>query len=390
MNAVRLKPFALLRGRLYPDDPEVGDLPMLFLVYLAFLLLPLGFRNGPPMPWLQTIACAVLFLPLYFWGWWRPPHLATLCLTMAALGLYLVPVNPGANTFTIFALAQAAELRSARQAWALLVGILGSFGLACWWLDLPNVVLITAAIPGIAVFSGIRSLRQAQMKRAVLKLSQDEVRRLGELAERERIARDLHDLIGHTLSVVVLKSELARKLVSRDPERASREIGEVETLARRSLEEVRQTLRGIRQASFLQELAQARLGLEAAGVRSHFEVSELPAKLADEIEVVLAFALREAVTNVIRHANANTLVVELKARDRHLELEIRDDGRGGVNRQGQGLLGMAERVRNAGGTLTVDSRRGEGTRLALVLPLPAVCGAPAQVAAAAWAGSPAT
>lgn len=388
MNAIRLKSLARLRGRLYPDDQEYGDLPMLFLVYLAFLLLPLGFRGGPPMPWLATIVCTLLFLPLYFWGWWRPPHLATLCVGMASLGLYLVPFNPGANTFTIFALAQAAEIRSTRTAYGLLVGILGSFAFACWWLDMPNVVLITAAIPGIAVFSAVRNFRQAQQKRAVLRLSQDEVRRLGELAERERIARDLHDLIGHTLSVVVLKSELARKLVARDPERAGREIAEVETLARRSLEEVRQTLRGIRQASFLQELAQARLGLEAAGVQSTFDVSELPARLPDALESALGFALREAVTNVIRHAQARSLVVELKARDGRLDLEIRDDGRGGVARQGQGLLGMEERIRAAGGALVVDSRRGEGTRLAISAPLP-----PADTAvapAAAWADSPAT
>lgn len=386
MHAIRLKPFAALRGRLYPDDQESGDLPMLFLVYLGFLLLPLFIQGHPPMAWLPTVASIVLFLPLYFWGWWRPPQLPLLSLTMAALGLALVPLNAGANTYTIFALAQAAEVRSGKLAIGLLVGILGSFALTCWSLGLPSVVLVTAAVPGIAVWSAIRNFRAGQRKRAVLKLSQDEVRRLGELAERERIARDLHDLIGHTLSVVVLKSELARKLLERDPDRASREIAEVEALARRSLLEVRQTLSGIRRASLQQELAQARLALEAADVRSRFEVTELAMALPTDVESVLAYTLREAVTNVVRHAHARTLAVTLRTGERQAQLEIRDDGRGGVQNHGQGLSGMSERITAAGGSLHIDSRRGEGTRLCIHLPLPATAAAPA----AAWADAAVT
>lgn len=386
MNAVRLKPFAALRGRLYPDDPESGDLPMLFLVYLGFLLLPIFIQGHPPMAWVPTVASVLVFLPLYFWGWWRPPQLHLLSIAMAALGLSLVPLNSGANTYTIFALAQAAEVRSTKVAVALLLGILGSFAVVCAWLGLPSVVLVTAAVPGIAVWSAIRNFRAGQRKRAVLKLSQDEVRRLGELAERERIARDLHDLIGHTLSVVVLKSELARKLVERDPARAGREIAEVEALARRSLVEVRQTLSGIRRANLQQELAQSRLALEAADVRSRFELGELDADLPADLESVLAFALREAVTNVVRHADARALTVTLKQRDRQVQMEIQDDGRGGVQQHGQGLRGMAERIAAADGTLTLDSRRGEGTRLLVVLPVPARV----PVIAAAWTDVPAT
>ena len=380
MIPLRLKLFGSLRGRLYPDDPEIGDLPMLFLLYLSFLLLPLFIQRSTATDWTPTVLATLLFLPMYFWGWWRPRQLPGLALTMNGLALLLLPFNPGASTLAIYALAQAADVRSFKLSVALALIILLSFGLMVWLLGLPLIVLFVAVVPGLAVWFGNRSFRDAQRRRAILTLSQEEIRRLGELAERERIARDLHDLLGHTLSVVVLKTELARKLLERAPERALAEIIEVEALARRSLDEVRQTVRGIRRASLQQEYAQSRLALEAAGVRSQLAHNDIDVPAG--LESALAFALREAVTNIVRHAQASHMQVELQKQGRFLTMDIRDNGRGGLQRHGQGLTGMAERIEALDGTLEIDSPRGRGTRLFIQLPLPAPTAEAAQLPAA--------
>src|SRR5690606_24618433 len=143
-----------------------------------------------------------------------------------------------------------------------------------------------------------------QERDAALRLSHDEVRRLASLAERERIGRDLHDLLGHTLSMVALKSDLAGRLLARDPAAAHREIGEVSRVAREALSQVRRAVSGIRAAGFAAELASARLLLETDGIAFDYRFDDglgagiLPAG----VESALAMTVREAATNIQRHA----------------------------------------------------------------------------------------
>ena len=138
-----------------------------------------------------------------------------------------------------------------------------------------------------------------------LQLAQEEIEHLAKVAERERIARDLHDLLGHTLSLITLKAELARKLVDRDPQRAKQEMQDVEHTSRAALADVREAISGYRGQGLAAELLRARQTLETAGITVDCEASEVP--LSPAQETVLALALREAVTNVVRHAQAQTL-----------------------------------------------------------------------------------
>ena len=363
---LRLRVFDRIRGRWYPEDPETGDLPMLLLVYLSFLLLPLTLPRFDVVSWVPTLVALALFLPLYFHAWWRSRHLFAEVLAMAGIGVVLTPVNPGASTFVVYALAHAAELRNTRQAYGVLFGTAVLYAGLLLWLSFPPIVLIAALVPGVAVFFANRGMREAQRKRAVLKLSQEEVQRLSQRAERERIARDLHDLLGHTLGVIALKAELARKLALRAPERAADEIAQVEQLARSGLEEVRLALHGMRRTTLDEECAQARLALEAGGVSLSLTREELP--LDRDTEAVLAYALREAVTNVLRHARARSASIQLGGSASQVWLEVRDDGRGGALPSGHGLRGMQERVDAAGGRLRVDSPAAGGTLLRVELP----------------------
>lgn len=384
MPPLRLRWFNRIRGRWYPDDAEIGDLPILLLVYLGFLLLPLVAPRFPQVSWLATLLAVVVFLPLYFWGWWRPRQLPLLSVAIALLAYALTPLNPGACTMLVYALAQAAELRSLRQALLLAAAILCGYALLLWWIRFPAVVMLAAVIPGLAVFFGNRSFREMQRRRAVLRLSQEEVRRLSERAERERIARDLHDLLGHTLSLIAIKAELARKLATRAPERAGDEMAQVEQLARASLEEVRMALHDMRRATLDQELAQIRLSMEAAGVSLQLERGDV--MLDRACEEALAYVLREAGTNIIRHARAGKAQISIREEAGHVLMEVSDDGRGGapeldLREASNGLRGMRERVHACGGELQLRSARGSGTRLRVRMPrlMPADAAAPTRV-----------
>jgi two-component system sensor histidine kinase DesK len=206
-----------------------------------------------------------------------------------------------------------------------------------------------------------------------LRRSAEEVQRLARIAERERIGRDLHDLLGHTLSLIAIKSELAAKLISRDRDAAAREITEVMNIARDSLRQVRTAVTGLRSAVLEGEMASARTLLETVGVKLTCQRDAMV--LSAQIETSLAMIVREAVTNIQRHARAQWASIEVRAlveekgREKGVLLVVTDDGCGGISAGGNGLAGIRERVQSLGGTLDIDSPRGEGTRLRVRVPL---------------------
>jgi two-component system sensor histidine kinase DesK len=280
-----------------------------------------------------------------------------------------MPSNPFANTYLIYAAGFAATIGGPlwqRLGW--LAAMLGGLLVEIVLLGYPVFVFLVTVIVAVAVFFGNHHFLESQRKRAQLQLSHDEVRRLAALAERERIGRDLHDLLGHTLSLVALKSELAGKLIERDPQAARRELGEVTRVARDALSQVRSAVTGIRAAGVASELASARLLLESDGVNFRYELA--PLALPPEVEVVLAMTLREAVTNIQRHARARNAHARLSAQADEAVLRIEDDGRGGAITPGNGLSGMRERLEALGGRLRVDSAPGRGTRIDAHVPLP--------------------
>jgi two-component system sensor histidine kinase DesK len=210
---------------------------------------------------------------------------------------------------------------------------------------------------------GSVSIHYAQRHRLTARLlaAHEQAEHLAKIAERERIARDLHDLLGHTLSVIVLKSELAAKLAEKDVTRAVSEIRDVERISRDALAQVRDAVRGYRSGSFESEVRQAREALEAAGVQ--VEASLQPPQLTPSQESVFALALREAVTNVVRHAQATVCRLSLRRDGPYCELEIADNGRGGSLVEGSGLSGMRERVEALGGILERDGSHGTLLRI---------------------------
>jgi two-component system, NarL family, sensor histidine kinase DesK len=203
---------------------------------------------------------------------------------------------------------------------------------------------------------------------AELQQARAEIARLAVESERLRFARDLHDTLGHALSAIAVKSELARKLVRRDNDRAEAELVDIEQVARSALQDVRETVAGYRSLSLHEQLDGARQVLRAAGISCSVEGADEP--LPAETGSLLAWVLREAATNVVRHSRASVCNVRLRRDGRTAELRVADDGVGpGVATDGHGLAGLAERVTGVGGTLDTGPRHGGGFELLARVPL---------------------
>jgi two-component system sensor histidine kinase DesK len=233
-------------------------------------------------------------------------------------------------------------------------------------LFLPFICLLTAfAIQGTGYLITVnRELSEAR----------DELARNAVAEERLRFARDLHDLLGHSLSLIALKSELARRLAEADPHRARQEMADVEEAARRALAEVREAVSGYRQVSCAQALAEARAALSGAGIalRQPDRVPTLPGA----VDAALGWVVREATTNVLRHSGARTVTVGLTEDGVRAELTVTDDGAGTGDRvtvvgraPGAGLAGLRERVAALGGELDAGPVDGGGYRVRASVPL---------------------
>lgn len=362
------------------DTPETAAWPAadgrawrrINLVYLVFLFLPLAFSGewrGPAT--VATLVALAAFLPVYWISYTLEGRRALgAAAAMVLLGFLLTPWNPGANTFIVYAFATLGFSQPWRRAVVVGIGVVAAYALLLNATGQPLPIALAPLVIGGAVMVGAIFGRREMARNAALRLSQQEVDRLARSAERERIARDLHDLLGHTLSVIAVKSELARRLAERDGSAAATHIGEVEAVARDALKQVREAVTGMRSTELAAELANARLALLSADVALDVRHDPLP-MLSPAQENALGMALREATTNVIRHAAASRVEIALVREGRVLRLDVQDDGRGlpaGAS-GGNGLSGMRERLAALGGSVQLDSAVGAGTRLRVLLPL---------------------
>ena len=345
-----------------PGVPRFG-MRLFLLAYLLFLFIGPLIGDPGTAGWLATLGSLPLFLLLYVATWLaiderRQIRALVLLLGIAALGLAVIPFNIGGNTYVVYAAAFVPFLLPPRYSLLWFLGLIvavSAVSLALpspdqWWVMVPTALLIVM-IGGANLFYA-ESLRRS----ALLFQAKEEVEEMATLAERERISRDLHDLLGHTLSVITLKSELASRLAESDPERAVREIREVERVSRDALAEVRTAVEGYRGLGFSGELRNAARALEAAGVHLDVTVGDVPMSLRHES--VMALALREAVTNIVRHARAHNCRITFVHQDGALILTVADDGQAGTVREGRGLAGMRERLEAVGGSLVLATTPG--------------------------------
>ena len=348
------------RMKLLPEDQDWTA--YVWLVYLLFFLGVPFFFPVPAWQRVATVLGTLAALPLYFWGYWVHGRRALWVVAgFTLLGSLFATINPGASVMFVFAATYLARLGDPPKAFPYLGILLIVEALEAWLLHLPETfwipTMVFSALIGSVVIQWVHRRRLSDK----LLAAQAESEHLAKVAERERIARDLHDLLGHTLSVIVLKSELASRLTASDPERAAEEIRDVERISREALTQVRAAVRGYRSAGFDSELREAMRALEAAGIQ--VETSVAPPPLSPAQETVFAMALREAVTNVVRHAHATVCRLTLQKTGRFCEMVIADNGLGGALDEGSGLSGMRERVEALGGALERDGSHGTELRI---------------------------
>ncbi|MHB8599471.1 MAG: sensor histidine kinase [Ktedonobacteraceae bacterium] len=349
------------------------------------------FQSHLPLPRLiAALVGVVLFFGIYLLAAWRKAQylvslplpsehtdastwiiivvLTTLCLVFALLGqgfgsqglFYYTSGYVGASLSirrTILVVALITLL-------ALVVGWYTGIG----WIDLVQTVVF---VPGIIFIT--KSMLWSITTSWELHTARKEIARLAVETERLRIARDLHDLLGHNLSLIALKSELAGRLVKAAPERAVVEIGDVENVARTTLQEVREAVASYRQPTLASELHAAREILTAAGIVYQFDGDEtIMSGLPTTIESALSWVVREGVTNSIRHSRAHTCTIHMTRNNDSVSVAIADDGVGPVgstNRQGNGLRGLVERIAELGGQCEVGATSGGGFRILVTVPL---------------------
>jgi two-component system sensor histidine kinase DesK len=344
------------------------------LVALVFLAYPLadlvsgGVTGGGAVAAAAALAAfAALYLRLFWilpWvgderraeGWVLLGAIALLAIGLAA------PLEDEWTALMVYLSVAAGLALPIRLAFA---GVLATAAVAAVMVGVDEPVVVQALVFGMLVLA-VRRLSALVEELAAARA------RVAELAvseERLRLSRDLHDLLGHNLSVIALKGELARRLIERDePAAAAEEMRDVESVARASLQDAREAVRGLRRGSLAAELGRAREALDAASIEATVRDD---GQLPGQIEGILAFVVREATTNVIRHSKARRCEFAVRRAAETAELEVRDDGVGPPDSraEGSGLRGLGERLAEAGGTLEAGAAPGGGFRVLARIPL---------------------
>jgi two-component system sensor histidine kinase DesK len=359
----KLKPWSVII-----HDKDHGWTPMIWLVYLGFFFVDPVLNHASAKIWTLDLIGAGVFLVLYLGLFFlENPYALGHIGGMVVLGLLYQPINDGGCTFFIYAASMLPFCVETQTAAFVGVATVGGIGaIQCLVLHIYGWRMFYSTFFPVIIGAGNSFFAERNRMNHKLRKANEEVEHLAKVAERERIARDLHDVLGHTLSVITLKSELAGKLIDRDPQRAGKEIREVEEISRQALSEVRDAIRGYRSKGLAAELAQAKSTLETAGLAVQCDAATTM-KLPALQESVLSLAVREGVTNVVRHAQARSCRLRLEQRNGSCRLEIYDDGHGFSTMEGNGLRGMRERVEMLGGTLERMNR--SGTMLIITLPL---------------------
>lgn len=344
-----------IHEQLVPEKMELGMQPYVHLIYLFFFFFSLYFKQPEGTDIVIIAIGLVCFLFCYFRAYWYSgktllAYITAICLIAVAMS----EINWGGATFFVYAAAFCGALQHRKQAFIILLAII-TF-VICYTLLTDKPIYFGIASIFMSFIIGIINIYQFEvaLKNSALKQSQQEIKILAQTAERERISRDLHDLLGHSLSVITLKSELAGKILKKGgtSKQALTEIKAVEELSRETLAQVRNAVTGYNKATLSAELLQAKVATNAASIEliTDLQVDHLPEKMESE----LALIVREAITNVVRHANTTKVWIKLTEQNSQLNLTVSDEGQGPIDAQNSGINNMKTRIEKLAGTMTIS------------------------------------
>ncbi|MEN7342675.1 MAG: sensor histidine kinase [Pseudomonadota bacterium] len=356
------------------DEPQDKARPLrwkLFnLIYVLFYFPEWLWRPPGAADIAAFVIGFAIFLPIYLRSFETGgDHGLKSMFAMETIALALSPFSGLHGVFHIYACVQAGFLRPGKLAVKWILGLTvfyAAFTLLSTsdyqdWIN-AAFALVFGVISGIGIISSAEAYEHARIRERAQSVERQHAR----LAERERIAHDLHDVLGHTLTMVALKSEVAAKLIQKDPERAREEIDAVTTAARSALAEIRETVYGMTITTLDAELDLARHALADAGITLTVagSIPDLDAKQSK----ALGLGVREATTNIVRHANASRAEITFSNENQQIHVTISDDGRAAADkvREGAGLTGLRRRIRELGGETEIGGER--GMSISIMLP----------------------
>ncbi|MEU4104336.1 sensor histidine kinase [Streptomyces tanashiensis] len=350
------------------------------LSLLPWLLMGMGalshlLGGEAPNPWiggLGLLAFNSVYIAIVFRAFdprsRETPLTWGLLITLGALtfGLALGYGREWLLLFPLLGLGVGAVVRRGRLLPVITFPLVLAVGAVTFWRDGWNSIgIVYGTFISIMVTAAILALDETVRQ---LRATREELARAAVEKERLRFSRDLHDLLGHTLSVIVVKSEVVRRLAPRDLDAALAQVADIESVGRQALTEIREAVTGYREGSLATELDRARDALSSAGIEP--VVRRSGPLLEPQTEALLSWVVRESATNAVRHSGASRCEIDLSGSAGRVRLTVTDDGRGPANgTPGSGLRGLRERVAAAGGTLDSGPAPRGGFRVTAELPV---------------------
>jgi two-component system sensor histidine kinase DesK len=357
--------FRKIDSWLLPRNLNEQFSPYVWLIYLPLFFVPVVIFHQQPMDLVWTFLASIVFLGLYFHSYWvKSQHVIYHIIGILLISTLAALVSATACTLFIYAGAFCSRLKPLKYAGAVLIGILLWITAISWLFDFEVYFYMPALT--FTMIVGILNIYQCVLhqNKQELILSRKETQRLAKVAERERIARDLHDLIGHTFSVITLKADLAGRLLDKgldkDLDKVRTEIKQLEEISRNALSQVREVVSGYRTSDLLSELANAKNVFASVDIDFYYQfenIDEQQIELDSASNKELAIVLRELVTNIIKHARATQVTVTIKHKNGKIVLAMQDNGQGFENMQhkGFGIKGIEERIQKLHGFVSIKT-----------------------------------
>ncbi|MEK4739808.1 histidine kinase [Bacillus mycoides] len=353
---------------------QMGFFPYMWLVYLLFPIYNLTQVSGGKLA--IGIGMLMVFIVTYRQLYFvQKTFILWACIQMLLTFLFAVFYNPFMiffGFFTASAMGFAPSKKVFRLLWGLLIVMLGAFIFVNF-----NQLTTTSLVNIVPMFIlmlltpfGMRNFNQKKMLKNQLNEANEQIKDLVKREERQRIARDLHDTLGHTLSLITLKSQLVEKLIVKNPERASIEAKEITQTSRTALKQLRELISDMRMITVEEELEQIKAILQAANIELEIKQEASASSLSPIEQNILGMCLREAVTNVVKHSKATRCTVCVVELQGELILKVEDNGIGleEQNHDGNGIRGMKERIALIDGLVELDTVN-PGTLLTVKVPI---------------------
>ncbi|MEK4848542.1 sensor histidine kinase [Paenibacillus sp. FSL H7-0756] len=365
--------------RFFPQ--KFGFFPYIWLIYLVFPILNLQGYSGVKL--MAGYGLVLLFLVTYRQLYWTEGRTYTAwmgvqLLIIVVLTVVYSPYNMYMGFFSSNFIGWYTDTSQFRRALAVFTAVLAGLGL----FYLPQVYgpdilfMLPFAIMMLITPFGIRSINRRRVLEKELDQANEQIKEMIKREERMRIARDLHDTMGHTLSLITLKSQLVEKMVVKNPERAQAEAREIQRTSRAALRQVRELVSEMRAVSVAEELAEAAEMLRSAEIALEVEGDAALPGVSDLTQSILSLCIKEGITNIVKHSRADQCRISIVMTPGEVQITLEDNGigveasgsGGAERRDGNGMKGMGERLALIDGSLTLAPGPGGGSRLTVVTP----------------------